>query len=175
MGRYTTVQIYSDSNPSMRSVPYDKAVASGFQSEAQKDNSRAAPGKAALPVRPEKVDNPSGSTAGAGSGEFHVYRAAREREKLRLQKLDVEEMERIEQEQFKKLVSENKTSEERKTEKRRKKRQRLKEAKLRKKTMKLNGVVSVKDDDVGQKHHDPDEFQYTPIHKESKQDTNVNL
>ena len=37
------------------------------------------------------MDNPYGSTAGAGSGEFHVYRHARAREMMRTQELDEEE------------------------------------------------------------------------------------
>ena len=138
MGRYTTVQIYSDSNPSMRSVPYDQAVGGGASAASTNASTEAATAVAKV-TRPEKVDNPSGSTSGAGSGEFHVYRAARAREKLRIQQMDAQEAERMEQAEFYKKNWENQTSEAQKTEKRRKKRQREKMAKMRKKNMKLNG------------------------------------
>jgi hypothetical protein len=41
-----------------------------------------------------QVVNPYGSTAGAGSGEFHVSRHARSREMMRIQQLDEEDLER---------------------------------------------------------------------------------
>jgi hypothetical protein len=39
-------------------------------------------------VQPERLVTQSGATAGAGSGEFHVYRAQRRREMERLKKMD---------------------------------------------------------------------------------------
>ncbi|KAK3673299.1 hypothetical protein LTR78_006844 [Recurvomyces mirabilis] len=48
-----------------------------------------------LPVPPEIVTNVQGSSAGAGSGEFHVYKASRRREYERLRRMD-EEVEREE-------------------------------------------------------------------------------
>src|SRR5689334_11186825 len=41
-----------------------------------------------LPAPPEIVTNVQGSSAGAGSGEFHVYKAARRREYERLRAMD---------------------------------------------------------------------------------------
>jgi hypothetical protein len=41
-------------------------------------------------VQPERLVTQSGATAGAGSGEFHVYRAQRRREMERLKKMDKE-------------------------------------------------------------------------------------
>ncbi|KAL1877071.1 hypothetical protein Daus18300_002681 [Diaporthe australafricana] len=43
-----------------------------------------------LPLPPEIVTNVQGSSAGAGSGEFHVYKAARRREYERLRLMDDE-------------------------------------------------------------------------------------
>ena len=56
MGRYSSVQAYADSNSNMRSVSYEQATGS---SEVKKGA-----------VKAEKVSNPYGSTAGAGSGEY---------------------------------------------------------------------------------------------------------
>lgn len=57
MGRYTTVQAFADNSGSMRAVSYDQAVGASASAPAAKG-----------PVRTEKVENPYGSTAGAGSG-----------------------------------------------------------------------------------------------------------
>ncbi|KAH8162935.1 hypothetical protein CIB48_g5288 [Xylaria polymorpha] len=43
-----------------------------------------------LPAPPEIVTNVQGSSAGAGSGEFHVYKASRRREYERLRRMDEE-------------------------------------------------------------------------------------
>lgn len=43
-----------------------------------------------LPAPPEIVANVQGSSAGAGSGEFHVYKASRRREYERLKLMDAE-------------------------------------------------------------------------------------
>ncbi|KAI5863376.1 DUF1168-domain-containing protein [Durotheca rogersii] len=43
-----------------------------------------------LPLPPEIVTNVQGSSAGAGSGEFHVYKASRRREYERLRRMDDE-------------------------------------------------------------------------------------
>src|SRR5215471_646550 len=43
---------------------------------------------ASLPPPPEIVANVQGSSAGAGSGEFHVYKASRRREYERLRLMD---------------------------------------------------------------------------------------
>mmetsp|Transcript_14434 Transcript_14434/g.27508 ORF Transcript_14434/g.27508 Transcript_14434/m.27508 type:complete len:228 (-) Transcript_14434:83-766(-) len=155
MGRYTTVQAYADNNPSIRAVPYEQATGTA---------SAATPAERG-PVQTEKVDNPYGSTAGAGSGEFHVYRHARAREMARWKKINEEEAERTAEEEFRKKVEEEARAEESKTEKRRLKRMRAKEAKRRKKNMKLGGVGFEAGDDgngKGGEGGEEEEFKYTP-------------
>ena len=151
MGRYTTVQAYADNSGSMRAVSYDQATGAA---------SASAPADRG-PVITEKVDNPYGSTAGAGSGEFHVYRHARAREMARWKEINANEAEMKAEEEFQRKISEDARAEEEKTEKRRRKREREKNAKKRKKNMKLGGVGLNMKDDVGEGVED--EFEYTPM------------
>ncbi|XP_053313116.1 PRKR-interacting protein 1 [Spea bombifrons] len=78
---------------------------------------------------PEFVRDVMGSSAGAGSGEFHVYRHLRRREYQRQEFLDtISEKQKLDEE-FQRKLMENKMMEESKTAKRRLKRQKLKEKK----------------------------------------------
>ena len=155
MGRYTTVQAYSDNNPNMRSVAYDQVA--GAKGEGAKTSGS---------VKPEKVVNPYSSTAGAGSGEFHVYRHARAREIARLESLDREEEEDVAEQEFQVKMSVNEKEDQKRTDKRRKKRQREKDAKRRKKAMADNGLAVGKIDE-NDLVVDDDEFEYTPTTKQS--------
>ena len=110
-------------------------------------------------VKPEKVYNPYGSTAGAGSGEFHIYRHARAREAERWKNLNDAEREKALEEEYKQTLEDNQTEEERKTAQRRKKRQRQKEAKQKKKNLALAGVNLEQE----KKTDDDDEFTYVPL------------
>ncbi|XP_036854518.1 PRKR-interacting protein 1 isoform X2 [Manis javanica] len=86
---------------------------------------------------PEFVRDVMGSSAGAGSGEFHVYRHLRRREYQRQDYMDaMAEKQKLDAE-FQKRLERNKTTAEEQTAKRRKKRQKLKEKKLLAKKMKL--------------------------------------
>jgi Protein of unknown function (DUF1168) len=85
--------------------------------------------------------NPYGSAAGAGSGEFHVYRHARSRELERMETLKESEEEAKRDEEFQKMMEKNRQEDMERTEKLRKKRQRQKEAKQRKKNLTKVGVV----------------------------------
>lgn len=159
MGRYTTVQAYADNNPNMRAVDYDQAT--GKISDSASAVVAVLPANRG-PVVAEKVDNPYGSTAGAGSGEFHVYRHARAREMERWKKINADEAEKKAEEEFQKKAAEDTASEAEKTKKRRRKRERAKEAKRRKKNMRLGCVGAIaqpKEEEGGGE----EEFEYTSV------------
>ena len=155
MGRYTSVQSYADNNSSVRAISYDQATGS---TEPKKGG-----------VKTEKVYNPYGSTAGAGSGEFHTYRHARAREMERWKAMDAQEEEIKKDQEFEKVQLQYQTEEERKTAKRRKKRQREKEAKLRKKNLKAAGIDTSSTTEKKQVDVD-DEFTYIPLAKQTEQE-----
>lgn len=91
---------------------------------------------ASLAAPPEIVANVQGSSAGAGSGEFHVYKASRRREYERIRIMEEEAkteqavLEWEEKQRQNKLLDESKTS---KNRKRREKQKALKEGKKDKK------------------------------------------
>lgn len=188
MGRYTTVQSYSDNNANVRAISYDQArgtssgvgggggtgAASGAAASAGASSGDAGSGGAGGAVRADKVYNPYGSTAGAGSGEFHIYRHARSREMARMKALDEAEETAKADHEFEQTVETWKDEEERKTAKRRKKRKREKEARERKKNLKLSGIdVGADNYDVhnngGAAGVDDDEFEYTPQQQQQQQ------
>ncbi|CAH3103785.1 unnamed protein product [Porites lobata] len=96
---------------------------------------------------PEFVRFVMGSSAGAGSGEFHVYRATRRREYNRVAYIEkIAEQHELDESYHKKL-EQNKTQAEEKTAKKRAKRQRKKQKKLSAKKKKEER----KDDDIDKK------------------------
>lgn len=88
----------------------------------------------ALP--PEIVANVQGSSAGAGSGEFHVYKASRRREYERLRMMDEEVRKEEDEKEFEKRKEELEKRDKKKTEKNRLKREK---ARLRKEKAKKGG------------------------------------
>ncbi|KAI1093821.1 hypothetical protein F5B19DRAFT_106038 [Rostrohypoxylon terebratum] len=87
--------------------------------------------KRALPPPPEIVTNVQGSSAGAGSGEFHVYKASRRREYERLRRMDEEVAEEREKEGFEKMKAERERKDDEKTRKNREKREKAKARKAK--------------------------------------------
>ncbi|KAF6787908.1 PRKR-interacting protein 1 [Colletotrichum sojae] len=86
--------------------------------------------KRAVAAPPEIVTNVQGSSAGAGSGEFHVYKASRRREYDRLRAMDEEVKQEKDNEEFARKKAEREAKDEERTrrnrEKRGKKKQRAK-------------------------------------------------
>ena len=77
----------------------------------------------------ERVDNVMGSSAGAGSGEFHMYLSSRNRENFRLESIDAQRKQEEEEKAFKEKLALNKLLDDQKTAKNVKKRQRIKQKK----------------------------------------------
>lgn len=78
-----------------------------------------------LPLPPEIVTNVQGSSAGAGSGEFHVYKAARRREYERLRIMDEEVRREAEAREFAEKKSEAERKDDEKTRRNREKRDKM--------------------------------------------------
>ncbi|GAB5585119.1 hypothetical protein Unana1_00019 [Umbelopsis nana] len=73
---------------------------------------------------PEIVRNVQGSSAGAGSGEFHVYRALRRKEYTRLKEMDEQEAKEKEEREYAEKLAKMKADDEERTAKNRAKRRR---------------------------------------------------
>lgn len=88
---------------------------------------------ASLAAPPEIVANVQGSSAGAGSGEFHVYKASRRREYERLRMMQSEVDREKDDEDWDKEREETKRKDDEKTEKNRRRRDKKKAARGNKK------------------------------------------
>ncbi|KAJ5155886.1 hypothetical protein N7492_008689 [Penicillium capsulatum] len=87
---------------------------------------------ASLAAPPEIVANVQGSSAGAGSGEFHVYKASRRREYERLRLMQSEVDKEKNDEEWEKERQEAKRKDDEKTEKNRRRRDKKKAARGKK-------------------------------------------
>ncbi|XP_077995967.1 PRKR-interacting protein 1 homolog [Glandiceps talaboti] len=95
---------------------------------------------------PEFVRHVMGSSAGAGSGEFHVYRGIRRREFARQAYIDGQGQQQREDEAFHQKLEENRAKAEEKTAKNRQKRLRKKQKLLAKKKQKTGKDEEEKED-----------------------------
>ncbi|KAF3014470.1 hypothetical protein E8E14_010051 [Neopestalotiopsis sp. 37M] len=80
---------------------------------------------------PEIVTNVQGSSAGAGSGEFHVYKASRRREYERLRQMDEEVKQEQDNEEFERKREELARKDDEKTRRNREKREKMKARKAK--------------------------------------------
>jgi len=106
---------------------------------------------------PEFVYNVMGSSAGAGSGEFHVYRQIRRKEMFRTRILDREREKGDLDDAFQVKVAEVKKAEDEKSDKKRKKRNKKKEAaKKRREAAKKKNKDKKQDDNESDEDSDED-------------------
>ncbi|XP_072445389.1 PRKR-interacting protein 1 homolog [Chiloscyllium punctatum] len=110
---------------------------------------------------PEFVRDVMGSSAGAGSGEFHVYRHLRRREYMREEFMEKQAAQQHLEEEFQKKLDSNRKVAEEKTEKRRKKRQKLKEKKLLAKKAKQDSTKTTE----GSENSSSEEEENSPNNK----------
>ncbi|CAH0489387.1 unnamed protein product [Peronospora farinosa] len=129
MGRYTTMQTFSDQDAQGAAVPYTSAATPYDSVDA------VVPTTSDLKdtkLRVNRVENVSGSGAGAGSGEFHTYRAARRREMERIEVLEQRYKQNKAQQEFEATRKRKSEEFEAKVQKRaEKRRQRKERAKLK--------------------------------------------
>ncbi|KAJ3202420.1 hypothetical protein HDU67_000573 [Dinochytrium kinnereticum] len=96
------------------------------------------------------VRNVQGSSAGAGSGEFHVYRALRRKEYSRLKMMETKSKEELVMKQYQDKIDQIKKAEEEKTAKKREKRKKRQKGGKDAKKKKTDSEVDASQDDVDQ-------------------------
>lgn len=95
---------------------------------------------------PEIVANVQGSSAGAGSGEFHVYKASRRREYERLRAMDEEVKTEEAEKEYQQKKDEMEKKDEEKLSKNRAKREKAKKRQEKKKKTGEKGAMGVDED-----------------------------
>lgn len=99
----------------------------------EKEINISAPGAKTLAPPPEIVANVQGSSAGAGSGEFHVYKASRRREYERVKMMDDEAQKQEDDREWELKREEQRKKDDEKQGKNKKRRQKAKERSNKKK------------------------------------------
>ncbi|XP_078598912.1 PRKR-interacting protein 1 homolog [Branchiostoma floridae x Branchiostoma japonicum] len=108
------------------------------------------------PTAPEFVRDVMGSSAGAGSGEFHVYRGYRRRELFRQKHLDEHAKKESQRDEFEKKLDANRQAAEEKTAKKRAKRQKKK---MKKKMKKLEEKKQTEEENKEESESEEEEEQ----------------
>lgn len=140
-GRYTSVQTFSDQTT--------KTV------QGYKEGATA--GEGSKPHKVEKVEcSISGSCAGAGSEQFHIYRASRRREMNRIDNMEKEFVAEEESRIFAEKILRNKTECEEKTKKNAEKRKRKKGKQMAAKKTTSGGIGAIVDqeDETSDQEHE---------------------
>ncbi|XP_066492164.1 PRKR-interacting protein 1 [Tiliqua scincoides] len=119
---------------------------------------------------PEFVRDVMGSSAGAGSGEFHVYRHLRRREYQRQDFMDAMAEKQKLDEEYQRKLEQNKIVAEEQTAKRRKKRQKMKEKKLLAKKSKVEQKSEHADSDHSPKQQASEEEDRDASEEEEEKD-----
>ncbi|GBP85214.1 PRKR-interacting protein 1 homolog [Eumeta japonica] len=125
------------------------------------------PKSKSLPPPPDFVRNVMGSSAGAGSGEFHVYRHLRRKEYARQKFIqEKSEKEKLDDEYHYKIEDNKRKAEERTAKKRQKRLKKKSNAKLKRKKPKLN----VDTHDSSQESDDSEDAHNVEINNDTKSD-----
>ncbi len=119
---------------------------------------------------PEFVRDVMGSSAGAGSGEFHVYRHLRRREYQRQDFLDKMADKQDEDQEYLNKVEQNREAAEERTAKRRKKREKLKQKKLMAKKAKQEANNKKEDGDKSSHSSEEEEKEEEEEEREADDD-----
>lgn len=152
-----SIHAVADNNAKVAPIPYD--VASG--------GVKASTDKSAGAIRVPKVLNTTGSTAGAGSGEFHMYRKARREEMDRIANMEKNHREMIADTEFRTRVEQHRIEEEERTRKKAEKRRKQKERE-RAKRQKRSGSADGSADESGDVEDDSgSDLEHKPAHDSS--------
>jgi hypothetical protein len=174
MGRYTTVQTYTDQDAKVAAISYSTATTTGGDAappasaaapEATEDRGQAADEGGRFHIN--RVDNVAGSTAGAGSGEFHMYRASRRREMERVAHMEKQHEAKKLQEEFehsrKRKAQEFETRANKRADKRRRRKERQKTRELETHSSEDKDEDEDKDKDNKDKDQDKGEEKGEPV------------